>query len=150
MIEAGTEQPTRSMRRGFSIVELTVVLMMLGILAAIALPSYQKVTYRARAASIINDLHTVRNAAVQYELEEGIWPDDVGRGNLPAELLPYMSGIEFQGPGYALDWDNWTSMIGVAVIVDDPLLESALLATLKTSDGVFIRLSDRYTYVIES
>ena len=141
---------SRRARRGFSIVEVLVAVLIMGVLSAIALPSYRHVSYGARAASIINDLHTVRNAAFQYELEEGSWPGDVSRGVAPPELSPYMSGVEFRGNGYVLDWDNWDDLIGIAVIVEDPLLASAILATLRTSEGTFIRLGDRYTYVIDS
>ena len=142
--------PACADRAGFSIVELLVVVLMLGVLAAIALPSYQKVMYRARAARIVNDLHVVRNAAYQYELENEEWPADVNRGVHPPELRPYMAGVEFEGNGYVLDWDAWDPLYGIAVIVEDPLLESALLATLRESEGAFMRMDDRYTYIVAS
>ena len=70
-----------SMRRaGFTIVELLAVMVIVAILGAIALQSYKKVTYRARAATIVSDLGAIRTAAHQYQAEESVWPEDVDEG----------------------------------------------------------------------
>lgn len=137
----------RRSRPGFTIVEVLVAVLILGVLAAIAFPSYQKVTYRARAAKIVGDLYAVRNAAYHFHLDRGQWPPNVSRG-LPSGMEEYVSGVQEEGSGYALDWDNWDPTIGISVVVSDPLLEGALVATLKTSEGTFVRLSDRYMFIV--
>ena len=147
--DQGAPRPA-ARRSGFSLMEMLVVVVILGILAAIALPLYQKVTYRARAASIINDLYVVRTAAYQYQAEENAWPPDAERGDVPPDFAPYVETVDFAGDGYALDWDNWDPIIGISVIVEDPGLESAILGTLAESEGTFMRMDDRYTYFIEA
>lgn len=137
-------------RAGFSLMELLVVVVILGILAGVGMPLYQKVTYRARAASLINDLQVVRTAAHQYQAAENAWPPDAERGDVPPAFAPYVEMVQFAGDGYTLDWDNWDPIIGISVVVDDPGLESALLATLAESEGTFMRMDDRYTYFIEA
>lgn len=130
--------------------EVLVVLVVVTILAAVALPAYRKMEYRARAARIVSGLNTVRTAAHEYQVQEGDWPPDVSPGEVPERFRPYVGDVDFTGDGYSLDWDNWGVMIGVSVIVRDDRLENALLATLRTGDATFMRLGDRYMYFLES
>lgn len=51
---------TRSNCEGFSLIELMVVVVIIGLLAAIALPNYLAMTNRAREASVKNNAHTLR------------------------------------------------------------------------------------------
>lgn len=137
-------------RTGITVMEVLVVAVVVTILSAIALPAYRNMEYRARAAHIISGLNTVRTAAHEYQVREGDWPPDVYPGEVPESFRPYVSGVDFTGDGYTLDWDNWGATIGVSVIVRDDRLENALLATLRTGEGTFMRLGDRYMYFLES
>lgn len=127
-----------------------MVLVVVTILAAVAIPAYRNMEYRARAAHIVSGLNTVRTAAHQYQVREGEWPADVSPGEVPGAFRPYVRGVDFTGDGYTLDWDNWGTTIGVSVIVRDDRLENALLATLRTGEATFMRLGDRYMYFLES
>lgn len=136
-------------RSGFTLMELMVVMLTVAVLGAIAVPSYQKVTYRARAARLVADMHAIRTAAHQFQAEHGRWPENAARG-LPAEMMPYIQDMPAEGTGYVLDWDNWDPVVGISVRVEDPALEAALLQLLETSEGTFMRLNDRYTYFVEA
>lgn len=129
--------------------EVLVVLVVVTILAAIALPAYRNMEYRARAAHIVSGLNRLRSAAYEYQVREGEWPPDVNPGEVPEPFQPYVVGVEFTGDGYTLDWDNWGATVGVSVIIRDARLENALLATLRTGEATFMRLGDRYMYFLE-
>ena len=60
----GSYRPMRTSRRGFTLVELLVVVLVVGILAAIAIPRYSGSKDKAYVATMIADLH---NAAVYEE-----------------------------------------------------------------------------------
>lgn len=60
--------------KGFTLVELVVVIAILGILAGIAIPRFMDATATARGARIVADLRTIDSAIVMYQAKEGKFP----------------------------------------------------------------------------
>lgn len=52
--------------KGFTLVEIMIVLVVIGLLAAMAIPSYQSVRESARDSTTINDARQLASAAQQY------------------------------------------------------------------------------------
>jgi len=61
--------------RGFSLLELIVVMAIIGILVAYALPAYQDATTRAKEAVLKEDLLKMRDALEQYLTDKGLYPE---------------------------------------------------------------------------
>lgn len=59
---------------GFTLMELSIVLVVLAILAAIAYPTYKNFTERAYKAEAIQMLNDARAAVWAYRLEKNDWP----------------------------------------------------------------------------
>lgn len=53
-----------------------VVVVIIGLLAAAALPAYRLITLRSRAASVVNDLRTFSTVFIAYSIQNGRYPDD--------------------------------------------------------------------------
>jgi general secretion pathway protein G len=60
----------RSGESGFTLVELMIVMTIIGILAAIAIPSYIRAVQKAREAVLKEDLHTLRTAIDSYTVDK--------------------------------------------------------------------------------
>ena len=64
-------------QRGFSLLELLVVMTIIGILAAIAVPALRDSPQRAREATLREDLFTFRSVIDQYHGDKGSYPPDL-------------------------------------------------------------------------
>ncbi len=62
-------------QKGFTLVELMVVIAILGILAAIAIPKLTSATDSAKLAKVQADLRTIGGAVAMYQAKNGKLPD---------------------------------------------------------------------------
>jgi general secretion pathway protein G len=60
--------------RGFTFLELMVVVALVGILATMAVPSYRQSVVKVREAVLVRDLFTVRDLLDQYRADKGRYP----------------------------------------------------------------------------
>ena len=65
----------RMKQRGYTLIELMIVLSILGILASMAMPNIQRAMIRAKEASLRNTLFVFRDVIDQYYSDHGRYPD---------------------------------------------------------------------------
>jgi len=82
---------------GFSLVELSVVVFIISLLVAIAVPALKRVQLESRATAVANDLRVYSAALQTYVHEKGDWPAGAGE---PGVFPPGMEGY--------LRESNWT------------------------------------------
>jgi type IV pilus assembly protein PilA len=81
-----TPRPERRRARGFTLIELMIVVAIIGILAAIAIPAYLNYTVRAQVTEGLNLARPVQAAMIERFAETGAWPSSLA--GLPLEAIP--------------------------------------------------------------
>ncbi|MBH2059809.1 pilin [Neisseria meningitidis] len=65
-----------TLQKGFTLIELMIVIAIVGILAAVALPAYQDYTARAQVSEAILLAEGQKSAVTEYYLNHGEWPSN--------------------------------------------------------------------------
>lgn len=109
-IQSRTSRPHSWSRRGFTLVELLLVLTILAIMAGIVLPKFSGVGERARVSAAKTDIASFKTALAMYEVDQGSFPK--GQNGLDA-LVNRPSGL---GTGL----NKWHKYLDVDKVPNDP------------------------------
>jgi prepilin-type N-terminal cleavage/methylation domain-containing protein len=95
----------KSRRTGFTLVEIMIVVAIIALLAAIAVPGFLRARKRSQASRIINDLRLIDSAIDQYAIEtskKGGDPVDVTdwTNYLKKDTVLYATGKDILGADY--------------------------------------------------
>ena len=128
--------------RGFSLVEIMVVVVIIGLLAAMALPAYRQVTLRSKASAVGNDLRTFSTAFITYNLQNGKWPANGDPGVVPPELVNALTNnFALKSPiGGVYKWNYDVSADGIPV-------KAAIIIMTDTSDNPVSDDTDLFTLI---
>ncbi|MDZ4198996.1 MAG: prepilin-type N-terminal cleavage/methylation domain-containing protein [Kiritimatiellia bacterium] len=74
-------------KKGFTLVEIMIVVLIIGLLAAIAIPSFTRARSRARANTCVNNLRLIDSAKEQFAMETNL---NAGAAVTVANVSPFM------------------------------------------------------------
>ncbi|HEZ5529127.1 TPA: pilin [Neisseria meningitidis] len=87
-----------TLQKGFTLIELMIVIAIVGILAAVALPAYQDYTARAQVSEAILLAEGQKSAVTEYYLNHGEWPannSSAGVATSPSDIKgKYVQSVE--------------------------------------------------------
>ena len=111
----------KATRHGFTLVEIMIVVVIIGLLAAMAIPAFQRVKQRSQVSRFANDIRVFAQGLETLMLELGTLPGDPGSGSLSggrAELADYINAGKYEQPtSLGGVWDIDSGDYGVRCVV---------------------------------
>jgi len=86
----------RSMQKGFTLIELMIVVAIIGILAAVALPAYQDYTKRAKVSEVMLAASSAKNTIAEYANTQNALPG-ANSADIQSQASTYVSGVTWDG-----------------------------------------------------
>ncbi len=96
--------------RGFTLVEIMIVVTIIGILATLSLPAFKAAGLKAKAFTLINDARVFSEGFIRYAQENGEFPGQQrNRERFPSDMEGYISEEAWRRTtplGGRYSWDN--------------------------------------------
>lgn len=150
---------TRS-AKGFTLVEIMIVVVIIGLLAAMAIPAFKRVQEASRNNRAINDFRVFSQAFETYATQNGTWPPNASAGVVPTGMAGDFKAGNWSAPttlGGRWNWDRNLGSVIAGISIQNFTATDAQLTLIDAklddgdlSTGHFQKVSaTRVTYILE-
>ena len=116
----------RSMQKGFTLIELMIVVAIIGILAAVALPAYQDYTVRAKVTELILAGSGAKTAIAEAAATLGVLPATASVA-IADQVSKYVSGVAWDGTTVTVTATGDTKITGSTVTLTPTLASGGVV-----------------------
>ncbi len=118
----------RSMQQGFTLIELMIVVAIIGILAAVALPAYQDYTVRAKTSEVVLAASGGKTSVAEAYQSLGRMPS-VNSAGINPQSSPYVSTVEY------VKTSDTVGLITATASNKEPKIAGKTITLRGTADG---------------
>jgi prepilin-type N-terminal cleavage/methylation domain-containing protein len=152
----------RRPRDGFTLVEIMIAVVIIGLLAAMAIPALTRSRQASQNARFISDLRTFAQAFETYATQSGGWPANGGTGVVPAGMTAADIKVSAwttakNSVGGRWNWDRTNLGVAAAISAVNVTVTDAQMQAVdrKIDDGdlttgLFQKISLRFVYILEN
>lgn len=89
----------KKIQQGFTLIELMIVVAIIGILAAVAIPAYQDYTIRAKVTEGVGFAAAAKTAVSEYRLSRGTFPSTLTAAGIGTVSSPFVRSLTIPAAG---------------------------------------------------
>ena len=144
---------------GFTLVEIMVVVAIIGLLALLALPAFDKSRLSSQNNRFISDLRVFAQAFENYSLMNAAWPPNTGSGVIPAGMageMRHANWLKANSVGGLWNWDFMNTGVIAGIATTNVTAPDFQMLTIDRriddgdlSTGLFRKVGTRFIYVLE-
>ena len=126
----------KRLQQGFTLIELMIVVAIIGILAAVALPAYQDYTVRAKMSEVILAMSACRTSITEVYQSGGSQPSVGSWGCESGVASKYVAGISTSSEGaVTATIQGVSAAVNGSLVTLVPLSNATAAATWATNSG---------------